>query len=147
MTGVFDRLMARVNKTETCWNWTAAKNRKGYGQIRIKGRLWIAHRLSYTLAKSEIPEGFHVLHSCDNPSCVNPDHLSIGTNQDNVDDKMAKRRHWVFRKTHCKSGHELTEENTRIRKDGARCCRTCERALCKSYHQRIRKWRHLASAS
>lgn len=76
-----------------CWLWTGNRNRgKGwpntYGVFRYSG----AHRVSYTLCLGSIPEGLQVLHRCDNPPCVNPDHLFLGTQQDNMDDKMAKGR-------------------------------------------------------
>ncbi len=73
-----------------CWEWTAAKTR-GYGRFRIKGKYYYAHRISYALENGG-PENFHVCHSCDNPPCVNPAHLWKGTQQDNVDDRVAKGR-------------------------------------------------------
>jgi hypothetical protein len=65
----------------------------GYGVIRYAGRVQKAHRVSYTLNNSPIPDGMMVCHSCDNPSCVRPDHLFLGTQQDNMDDRMAKGRY------------------------------------------------------
>lgn len=124
-----------IDTSTECWNWTSAKNRKGYGQFKYDHKLHIAHRFIFSMLVEQIKEGNHILHRCDNPSCVNPEHLWQGTNQDNVDDKMQKRRHWTFRKTHCSKGHELTPENTRIRKqDNSRCCRICERVRCKKYY-------------
>jgi len=123
-----------TKKRNGCWEWQAAKNRKGYGQFSYLGKLYIAHRFLLQI-EGKIPDGYCVLHSCDNPSCVNPKHLSIGTNQDNVDDKMAKRRDKKNTVTHCKHGHEFTEENTRIRKsDNSRQCKTCEQQRCKDYY-------------
>ncbi len=113
-----------------CWIWQGAKNRKGYGQKRLKGKLWITHRLSWHTFNGPIPEGIQVLHKCDTPSCWNPEHLFLGTNQDNVDDKMRKKRHWTFSKTACKNGHPYTEGLYRIRKsDNSRQCKLCEREL------------------
>jgi hypothetical protein len=110
-----------------CWEWVGAKNRKGYGQIRHRGVLEIAHRFSYEMARGEFDKQFFVCHSCDNPSCVNPDHLFLGSNQDNVDDKMKKKRHWVFTKTHCPQGHEYAGENLYVKPNGSRVCRICQR--------------------
>jgi hypothetical protein len=77
-----------------CHYWLASINKKGYGNFRInKSRsMGKAHRASYVLYKGEIPKGMQVLHRCDNPSCVNPNHLFLGTNSDNVADKVAKNR-------------------------------------------------------
>lgn len=122
-------------KPNGCWLWTAAKNRKGYGQFRYKGTLYIAHRFSFEYYKKESLRDLHIMHTCDTPSCVNPKHLKAGTNQDNVDDKMAKKRDKKNTITHCKNGHEFTEDNTRIRKsDNSRQCRTCERKNCSDYY-------------
>lgn len=78
-----------VDNTTGCWNWVGAvANKKGYGSF-FGDR---AHRVSYRTFKGEIPSDKHVLHRCDNPSCVNPEHLFLGTNKENIDDKMLKGR-------------------------------------------------------
>ena len=83
------RFLNKVKKCENgCWEWTAGKDKDGYGKYR-KGR---AHRFAYELWKGPIPDGLYILHSCDNPPCVNPEHLEIGTNQDNVNDRQHKNR-------------------------------------------------------
>lgn len=81
-----------------CWIWTAARSNHGYGQMGVAGLgMQSAHRLSYQLCTGEIPEapGFHgtcVLHKCDNPLCVNPEHLGLGTNRENIQDASSKQR-------------------------------------------------------
>jgi hypothetical protein len=75
-----------------CWNWTGAHDKDGYGWIRVSGKQIAAHRYSYTASHGQIPGGMQVLHTCDNPCCVNPDHLFIGTQQNNVDDMIEKGR-------------------------------------------------------
>ena len=78
-----------------CWVWTGAKLPKGYGFIKIPRtrRQIYAHRLSFLISGRTIPEGMNVLHRCDNPACVNPEHLFIGSQKDNLQDMAAKHRH------------------------------------------------------
>jgi hypothetical protein len=78
---------------ESCWPWLGFKNPKGYGQFSLKDKTILAHRWSYQHHYGiSIPQNMHVCHSCDNPACCNPLHLSLGTNQDNVNDKMKRGR-------------------------------------------------------
>jgi hypothetical protein len=94
---VVARFWAKVNKTEEgCWLWTAGHDGSGYGSLKISGKQIKAHRISYTLANGAIPDGLWVLHKCDTPRCVRPDHLFIGTSKDNVQDMIKKRRMWVW---------------------------------------------------
>lgn len=86
---------SHVAKSDDCWAWTASLNRKGYGQFEfsVPSRRTIrAHRASWTIHFGEVPPGMWVLHKCDNPACVRPDHLFLGTNVDNVRDKINKGR-------------------------------------------------------
>jgi hypothetical protein len=87
-----ERLMAKVEKTPTCWLWTASKNNAGYGMIWSPeyDRKVLAHRFVYEHHHGRIPDGGLILHSCDNPACVNPDHLRLGDHKENVAD-MDKR--------------------------------------------------------
>lgn len=88
-----ERFWKQVKKGDGCWIWTAARNNKGYGRFGvIPGKGIQAHRYSFELHKGEIKDGLFVLHKCDNPACVNPDHLFVGTNQDNRDDMCNKGR-------------------------------------------------------
>lgn len=89
---VESRFWGKVNKTDTCWIWNAQRNSKGYGWFDYKGKGIKAHRMVWILTHGEIPKGLCVLHHCDNPSCVNPDHLFLGTYKDNSEDMIKKGR-------------------------------------------------------
>ena len=109
----------------SCWVWHAAKHRFGYGMFAFPNRKTVstAHRVSWLLFMGEIPDGMHVLHKCDVPACVNPDHLFLGSHQENMTDKAEKGRapsgenHWSRRAPDNvargeRSGHaRLTEED------------------------------------
>lgn len=75
-----------------CWLWAASCAANGYGQIKVFGEMTAAHRFAYTLFKGDIPESHHILHSCDNKRCVNPDHLRAGTHQENMADAVERGR-------------------------------------------------------
>jgi hypothetical protein len=89
-----ERFWCRVKKTETCWLWTGNKLPKGYGIIQVtRGKNSYAHRLSWEIFNGRaVPIGMLVLHDCDVPSCVRPEHLRIGTQQDNANDATLRGR-------------------------------------------------------
>lgn len=87
-----ERFWEKVSKGEGCWEWTAGRHTQGYGMIVIERRNTPAHRVSYELAHGPIPDSLHVLHKCDNPPCVRPDHLFLGTHADNMRDARNKNR-------------------------------------------------------
>jgi hypothetical protein len=89
-----ERFEAKVERIPFagCWVWTGASGRR-YGRFWLDGDTILAHRASWRLFRGEIPRGSVVCHRCDNIFCVNPDHLFIGSHQDNVDDKVSKGRH------------------------------------------------------
>ena len=87
-----DRFEEKFVKSEGCWNWTAALGGKGYGHFWFKGRPRPASQVSHLLYIGPIPDGLSVLHRWDNRKCVNPEHLFLGTNQDNTADMVSKSR-------------------------------------------------------
>lgn len=94
---IADRFWSKVDTDGDCWEWQAAKNPKGYGFFGLGRRgdgHALAHRVAYELTTGSIPDGLCVLHKCDNPGCVRPDHLWLGTRADNNRDMIGKGRHW-----------------------------------------------------
>jgi hypothetical protein len=88
---VEERLWAKVDKSGECWLWTGA-TAMGYGHLQRNGKAVKVHRLSYELEYGEIPEGMDVCHTCDNPLCVRPTHLWLGTHKENMHDRDRKGR-------------------------------------------------------
>jgi len=140
-TSLRERFFSHVHMIpfHACWEWVGCGVRgTGYGQIRFKGRLLKAHRVSWEIHNGPIPHGMCVLHRCDNPGCVRPEHLWVGTMADNNWDRERKgRRDPYGGRTHCSHGHALTGSNVRIyaRKPGyrARVCKACRRL---AWHRR-----------
>lgn len=89
---ISQRFWEKVKKSEGCWEWTGYCSKVGHGQFQTLEKVDYAHRYSWVLHNGEIPDGLCVLHKCDNPSCVNPEHLFLGTQQDNIIDMYKKER-------------------------------------------------------
>src|SRR5438105_2573404 len=122
---VVERFWAKVEKTDTCWLWTASTANGGYGAFVLNDVIVRAHRFAYELLVGPIPEGLQLDHLCRVRHCVNPAHLEPVTQQENI------RRGERATATHCPNGHEYTPENTQIRtgahRPGTRVCLTCKR--------------------
>lgn len=81
-----------IRGNDECWLWKSCKNSHGYGRFGVGMKVYLAHRISYEMTFGEIPEGLLGLHKCDNPSCVNPNHIFLGTQEDNMHDAIRKGR-------------------------------------------------------
>lgn len=112
------RFWLRVAFTESCWLWMRGKNKAGYGKFRVGPRTDTAHRVSWVIAHGAIPPRMNVCHRCDTPACVRPDHLFLGTTQDNVADRCKKGRSGGAPRGEGHHNNLLTEEQAREAKYG-----------------------------
>ncbi len=136
-----DDFWSRVDKTGDCWVWTGSRTSKdparAYGLAYRNGRKVVAHRLAWELTfGTGLPVNVQVCHRCDNPPCVRPAHLFLGSASDNQRDAVSKGRYsqQTNLSATCRNGHPFTPENTIQRgHDGARSCRTCKLERERSY--------------
>lgn len=134
---ILERIMGRRHFAESgCHEYTGYINRLGYGDIVFKGETWKVHRLLWVCLHGPIPrwpDGV-IIHSCDNRKCINPAHLSLGTQKENIIDGVQKGRQFHRAKTHCPAGHAFSEHGrlftskTDKRQNSPwRQCRVCQR--------------------
>lgn len=130
-----------IDSVTGCWKWTGYIKSNGYGTVGIGTREQgkdHAHRFVYSRLVASIPEGLEIDHLCRNRSCVNPTHMRLVSHAEN----MRVARNWNREKTHCKHGHEFTEDNTGITAQGFRFCKACRRARSAKYRKdpRVREY-------
>lgn len=141
-----DKFWSKVRKSDACWEWSGSRNGQGYGLFWNGKRNIGAHRFAWMLMHGD-PGQMNVCHKCDNPPCVRPDHLFLGTTADNVRDMWVKGRNKasitakLASKTHCPRGHPYSAENLMVGRQGRggikRMCRACYRS--RSNRQKLEK--------
>lgn len=122
---VAERFWEKVEKTDTCWLWTAQVIPEGYGRFWLDGRQHNAHRVAWELEHGPIPDGLVVDHLCRVRNCVRPDHLRVCTTSENVLEGVTTTAALNLAKTHCPQGHPYAGTNLIVKKSGWRACRTC----------------------
>lgn len=133
LADILSRFWAKVDKSGPvpehrpelgpCWVWTGSTNGRGYGELRIHGRKWYAHRFAFVaLGGNELPDGFDLDHLCRTRPCVRPEHLEAVTRLQNV-----QRGEGHGSETHCPQGHPYAGDNLRVESTATRHCRTCDR--------------------
>lgn len=140
----YQRIFSKIQVISTfsygnspCWVWTGSKSKEGYAHISFRGRHEKAHRVLYAAFVDRVPRGrFHGVldHLCDNKSCVNPIHLKLTSNRENVLRGTGMSARYA-RRTHCGKGHPLSGDNLRVTKAGRHCI-TCCRARALAYYYR-----------
>ena len=137
--------MTYVDITENCWIWKGGVNSDGYGMFGFDGTMKCAHRISMHFHRGfNLESKDFILHKneCHNRRCVNPEHLYVGNNNDNMKDVKSAGNHYNNIKTHCAKGHEFTEANTRYcegRSGTFRVCKICSKAAVSKYRERLHK--------
>lgn len=139
---VKQRFFEKVVRTKSCWHWTASLSKDGYGKFKMAYEVIGAHRVSWVIYNGPIKNKLFVLHKCNVRKCVNPKHLYLGTDKDNVRDAMKCGSHSAAKKklrTHCMRGHPLSGTNL-VLSGVKRICRNCRAFRGRRiYHARARR--------
>jgi len=147
------RFFEKVDQAKECWEWTASTTFFGYGLFYNGKKIIHAHRFSYELHFGEIKNGCVIMHICDNPKCVNPDHLKEGSQKDNVHDMIIKnrakfglKRKTINKRIYCINGHDVTDfKSLYVSKKGYTGCKICRKNQSRNFEkkERIQKWQNL----
>ena len=122
------RLFSKTKIVGDCLEFTSSVQTGGYGQMGVNGKIFLTHRLAYEWTIGPIPDGLELDHICKNKKCMNVDHLEPVTHQENLIRRGMKGRFLEKPpRTKCRRGHELTDENTYVRKNGLRQCQICRK--------------------
>lgn len=124
--GAWSRFWSKVAVGSGCWLWNGSRLKSGYGRFMCRGRVRMAHRMVAEWVYGPLRSRW-ALHSCDNPPCVRPSHLRVGTRADNMRDMAAKGRARCSKKALCPAGHPFDALNSQ----GRRICRQCRRRYCR----------------
>lgn len=135
-----DKFFNNIIFTDNCWIWKGVMATNGYGIINHKRKRYYAHRISVKLLFGVDPGSLFVCHHCDNPKCVNPAHLFLGTASDNFQDCLKKGRvkgnaYKNKNKSYCIRNHEFNKKNTYFTSNGRRNCRPCDALFSKKYRE------------
>jgi hypothetical protein len=148
---MFARFWSKVHRTDAkaCWPYFGAGNGRGYGLFAIHGRVRIpAHRFAWLASRGEVSPDQEVCHRCDNPACVNPDHLFLGTHQDNHLDSIRKgrKRAWGLQKLNAEQVYEIRAQVAAgaLQKDVAKAYGVSRNNVCGIVHRK--SWAHLPPA-
>lgn len=132
-----ERLLDKVfYSPDGCWYWTGALSNKGYARIAFNGKNSLASRLSFRLFNGDIPGKLFVMHTCDNPMCVNPNHLVLGTQDDNMKD-MVKKGRFQKPKPLCRRGHRVTIRISKEKGIPYRYCFKCYRINYRTKREKL----------
>ena len=132
-----ERLLSKVEKTDSCWNWKGAtRGKNGYGAMKVDGKVVSVHKLAYTLYRGEIPQNLLVSHTCHNSLCVNPDHLKLVTPKENHNEGV--RRGTIVPQKH---EHLKVHPSQSAYRNGCRCdgCKEVHRMAMSSFRFKRKK--------
>lgn len=133
-----ERMETKIERSDglSCWHWRGARSSGGYGQIWVDGKLRPAHRVMYELKVAQVPEDLVIDHLCRVRHCVNPDHMEVVSQEENI--RRGEGGKNYRDKTHCPQGHPYAGDNLYTAPSGNRLCRKCQRRHQRAFRKRAR---------